>query len=101
MLVGTRNVLMVHPNRPRISALLIDLSGTLHIGNTPTKSAPDALQRLRLTQIPLRFCSNTSSESRKDVCKRLMGMGFSFTDREVWTSLRAVSELLRKRNLTR
>lgn len=47
----------------RLRALLIDLSGTLHVDSTPTKDAANALKRLRSNGIVLRFVSNTSKES--------------------------------------
>lgn len=56
-----------HPADPsawRLRALLVDLSGTLHIGSQPTRSAAEAIERLREAGILLRFVSNTSKESR-------------------------------------
>ena len=48
----------------KLKALLIDLSGTLHVGNQPTPGAAEALKRLRDSGLPLRFISNTTKESR-------------------------------------
>lgn len=99
-------------SRPPIRALLIDLSGNLHIGSTPTPRAVDALKRLRYARpaIPFRFCSNTSKESTDDVIKRLKKIGFEVnefgsnierTGKEVWTSVGAVGQLLKARGLKR
>jgi hypothetical protein len=41
----------------KLTALLIDLSGTLHIGDEPTKGAVRSLQRLRDANFPFRFWS--------------------------------------------
>jgi len=41
--------------RRRIRALLIDLSGTLHVGAEPIAGAANAIQRLRDHHIPFRF----------------------------------------------
>jgi hypothetical protein len=109
--------------RPRIRALLIDLSGTLHVGSTPTPGAVKALSRLRQhgnatgapnqdygTSIPFRFCSNTSKEGRTELEQRMRSMGFELADtkdvdagqgREMWTSLGGVSSLLQRRGLAR
>ena len=98
--------------RPFIRAILIDLSGTLHIGNTPTPGAVEALHRLRhaASAPPFRFCSNTSKESGVALGGRLRGMGFEVRAesasccgdvREVWTSVGAVRRRVEERGLKR
>lgn len=90
--------------RPHISALLIDLSGTLHIDKMPTKNSKEALQKLRLANIPFRFCSNTSKESTESLYHRLSAMGFNpdmDSKREIWTSLGALKSRLKVDGLTR
>ena len=88
-----------------IRAILIDLSGTLHIESTPLPGAIRALQRLRASGIPFRFCSNTSKESTSSLCQKLRRIGFDIppeTERkEVWTSVGAVRQLLVDRGLKR
>lgn len=88
-----------------IRALLIDLSGTLHTESTPLPGAIQALQRLRASGIPFRFCSNTSKESTSSLCQKLRRIGFDIpqeTERkEVWTSVGAVRQLLEDRGLKR
>ncbi|EKM58762.1 uncharacterized protein PHACADRAFT_87446 [Phanerochaete carnosa HHB-10118-sp] len=107
--------------RPPIRALLIDISGTLHVGSQPVPGAVHALSLLRYNRlpdgsrissskpVPFRFCSNTSKESRNELEARLRGMSFELRSdtrnsaagdgREMWTSLGAVSGLLQKRGL--
>ncbi|THH09960.1 hypothetical protein EW145_g1661 [Phellinidium pouzarii] len=87
--------------RPKIRALLIDLSGTLHIGSSATPFAIDALKRIRETGIDIRFCSNTSKESAKDLRLRLRNIGFDVHDGELWTSLCALKDVVKARNLQR
>ena len=41
-----------------LKAILLDLSGTLHVGSTPTPGAVAALGRLRRAQLPIRFWSD-------------------------------------------
>lgn len=48
----------------RLRALLIDLSGTVHVGDAATPNAAQALDKLRKAGVALRFVSNTSKESR-------------------------------------
>ncbi|KAI5121747.1 hypothetical protein M0805_009036 [Coniferiporia weirii] len=88
--------------RPAIRAVLIDLSGTLHIGSTPTPSAINALKRVREESgITIRFCSNTSKESTNDLRTRLNNIGFDVKDGELWTSLGALKDVVRTKNLRR
>ncbi|KAH9072908.1 HAD-like domain-containing protein [Lactarius deliciosus] len=75
--------------RPAIRALLIDLSGTVHVATQPTPGSPDAIQRLRASSIPFRFCSNTSKESTAALRDKLARMGIETRDNEVNSLLRA------------
>ncbi|KAF9478452.1 HAD-like protein [Pholiota conissans] len=101
--------------RPPILALLLDISGTLQIGSSPTKNAVDAFHRLRQSSIPFRLCSNSSKESTAALITRLdkMGFGISGADtdirnkvndkvgqrRVVWTSIGAVAQMVRDMGL--
>ncbi|KAJ7073507.1 haloacid dehalogenase-like hydrolase domain-containing protein 2 [Mycena belliarum] len=92
--------------RPTLRALLIDISGTLHVGQKPTPSAVDAFRRLQASDIPYRLCSNTSKESTRDVSDRLRGLGFDVPSsdegpRTVWTSIGAVRRVLRDMDIRR
>ncbi|KAH9042652.1 HAD-like domain-containing protein [Lactarius pseudohatsudake] len=87
--------------RPAIRALLIDLSGTVHVATQPTPGSPDAIQRLRASSIPFRFCSNTSKESTATLRDKLARMGIETRDNEVWTSIGAVNSLLRAKGVQR
>jgi hypothetical protein len=105
--------------RPPLAALLLDLSGTLHVGSAPTPRAVQALQRLREAGVPFRFCSNTSKEGKAELAERLRGMGFEVLTRhhpgpgslanrgdaggeeELWTSLGAVGEAVRRLDVQR
>lgn len=103
---------MLVKTRPPISALLIDVSGNLHVGSEPTPGAVDALHRLISMGFPLRLCSNTSKESTLDLVKRLDELGFGISkaqtsmtqvgpdgshtpSRLVWTSIGAVAQALK------
>ncbi|KAG2134874.1 HAD-like domain-containing protein [Suillus bovinus] len=91
-------------SRPKIRALLIDISGTLMIGSTPTQQATQALAELRRSKFPYRFCSNTSKESTSVLQKRMIDAGFDVQtgeSPELWTSLKAVRSLIRSRGLKR
>ncbi|KZT62386.1 hypothetical protein CALCODRAFT_446211, partial [Calocera cornea HHB12733] len=85
------------PSLKHIKALLIDLSGTLHVGDEPTPRAADALDRLRTAGVPFRLCSNTTKESETDLLERLKRIGFRVEGHEVLTSLMAARQLVQER----
>lgn len=93
------------PTRPHLRALLVDLSGTLHVGDEPTPGAVHALGRLRAANVPFRLCSNTSKESTESIRKRLEAMGFSGEGRirseELWTSIGVIGGVLEGRGIQR
>lgn len=84
--------------------LLIDLSGTLHIGDQACPGAISALNRLfsskpikeKCLDVKVRFCSNTTKESKEDLQKRLIRIGFDenvMKKDRIMTSLQACIEL--------
>ncbi|KAF8838162.1 HAD-like protein [Paxillus ammoniavirescens] len=75
--------------RVPIRALLIDISGTLLIGSSPTPGAAWALSRLREARVPFRFCSNTSKESTAAVHQKMVEAGLDAKLPELWTSIGA------------
>ncbi|KIK41473.1 hypothetical protein CY34DRAFT_24356 [Suillus luteus UH-Slu-Lm8-n1] len=90
--------------RPKIRALLIDISGTLMLGSAPTQRAVQALATLRRHGFPFRFCSNTSQESTSVLQKRMVEAGFDMQggdSQELWTSLNAVQRHIQRRGLKR
>ncbi|GAA5854199.1 hypothetical protein JCM8547_001732 [Rhodosporidiobolus lusitaniae] len=82
-----------------LRALLIDLSGTLHVGDKATPGAVQAVKRLREDGVVLRFMSNTSKESRPSLLNRMKKMDLDVREEELFTSLSVVRDLVVKRNL--
>jgi len=105
--------------RPQITGVLIDVSGTLHVGSTPTPGAVDAFRKLQENSIPFRLCSNTSKESTASLVSRLDSLGFKGLERAgkvhpksdngkalrnsrlVWTSIGAVAQVTHELGLKR
>ncbi|XP_077479409.1 haloacid dehalogenase-like hydrolase domain-containing protein 2 [Stigmatopora argus] len=83
-------------SRPNLKAVLIDLSGTLHIEDTAVPGAQDALTRLRQASVSIKFVTNTTKESKKDLLKRLQRLKFDIQEKEIFTSLSATRRLLEK-----
>lgn len=83
----------------RIGAILIDLSGTIHVDDTVLPGAIEALKRLRASDVKIKFVTNTTKESKRVLHERLIRIGFQIKVDEIFTSLTAARQLLDKRNL--
>ncbi|KAF4513954.1 UNVERIFIED_CONTAM: hypothetical protein B566_EDAN018190 [Ephemera danica] len=82
-----------------VKAVLIDLSGTLHIENTAIAGAVEALERLRGSGLPVKFVTNTTKESSRVLHSRLVNLGFRVDKDEIYSSLRAARRLIDERKL--
>ncbi|XP_018604208.1 haloacid dehalogenase-like hydrolase domain-containing protein 2 [Scleropages formosus] len=75
--------------RRRLKAVLIDLSGTLHVEDSAVPGAQEALARLRRAPVSVRFVTNTTKECRRMLVERLHGLDFHIEEHEIFTSLSA------------
>ena len=79
-----------------IRAVLIDLSGTIHIED---QCIEGALQSIRILMnhpnFQVHFVSNTTKQSRQSLLKGLNALGFNITSEHVTTSLSASIDLLK------
>ncbi|OQR74319.1 haloacid dehalogenase hydrolase domain-containing protein 2-like [Tropilaelaps mercedesae] len=82
-----------------IRVVLIDLSGTLHVGDKATRDAPAALKRLREVGVKIRFVTNTTKESSTKLHSRLLALGFDIDRNEIFSSLIAARDYVRKHQL--
>ncbi|CAG8497129.1 6563_t:CDS:2 [Acaulospora morrowiae] len=82
-----------------IRGVLIDLSGTLHVGDKACEGAVSGLKKLRQAAIPFRFCTNTTKESCSTLLRKLSKMGFEVHRNEFFTSLTASRNLILSRGL--
>jgi HAD superfamily hydrolase (TIGR01458 family) len=83
-----------------IRAVLLDLSGTLHIGDKPIPGALEAVQRLQShPNLQVRFLTNTSKSSSEELVKQLTSMGFSVEPEHLITSVLATRKYLQRNNL--
>ena len=88
-----------------VRAVLVDLSGTVHVGPALLPGAREAVDLLReskvpsgtrttfTTQVPFMFVTNNSKESAGRVVERLGAAGLQVAEREVFTSLSAARSL--------
>uniref|UniRef100_A0A8C2X894 Haloacid dehalogenase-like hydrolase domain-containing protein 2 n=1 Tax=Cyclopterus lumpus TaxID=8103 RepID=A0A8C2X894_CYCLU len=85
--------------RRALKAVLIDLSGTLHVEDTAVPGAQDALNRLRQASVAVKFVTNTTKESKRNLLERLHRLNFDLQEKEIFTSLSAARSLLEQEQL--
>uniref|UniRef100_A0A8C4GT58 Haloacid dehalogenase-like hydrolase domain-containing protein 2 n=1 Tax=Dicentrarchus labrax TaxID=13489 RepID=A0A8C4GT58_DICLA len=83
--------------RRALKAVLIDLSGTLHIEDMAVPGAQDALNRLRQASVAVKFVTNTTKESKRNLLERLQRLNFDVKEKEIFTSLSAARSLLEQK----
>ncbi|KAG0325978.1 Haloacid dehalogenase-like hydrolase domain-containing protein 2 [Podila humilis] len=82
-----------------IRGVLIDVSGTVHVADQAIPGASKALDKLRASGIPFRFCTNTTQTSGETLANKLQGLGFNVNREEIFTSLSACKQLVQSRKL--
>lgn len=55
--------------------------------------------RLRSAPLTVRFVTNTTKESKRDLLERLTGLGFDIAEHEIFTSLTAARNLLEQQQV--
>ncbi len=70
---------------PATKGVLLDLGGVVYVGSTPIKGALEAIERLRNAGLPLRFITNTTRRSRRQVIADLDRMGVRVSESELLT----------------
>ena len=70
---------MRHP--PQL--IMLDLDGTLYVGNQPIAGALECLRHLRERGIQLRFLTNTTTKSQAQLVAQLRTMGFEVAAEEL------------------
>uniref|UniRef100_A0A8C0VE07 Haloacid dehalogenase-like hydrolase domain-containing protein 2 n=44 Tax=Passeriformes TaxID=9126 RepID=A0A8C0VE07_CYACU len=85
--------------RRALKAVLVDLNGTLHVEDSAVPGAQEALKRLRSAPVTVRFVTNTTKESKRDLLERLTGLGFDIAEHEIFTSLTAARNLLEQQQV--
>ena len=80
-----------------IKGLLLDLDGTLYVGEEPVPGAREAVQRLKAAGLALRYVTNTTRMPRRAVVEGLRALGFEATEDKVFTPARAAARLMRNK----
>src|SRR5437870_2796714 len=88
----------IHDSRieGRIEAVLLDLSGTIHIEDECVVGALEAVTSLMSnSSLKVHFVSNTTLQSRHSLMKRLRTFGFHINSEQITTSLSVSIEILK------
>ena len=77
--------------RLRLAGLLIDLDGTLYVGDEPIPGAREAIDLLKASGFALGYVTNTTRKPRRLVRERLLALGFEVEEPEIFTPARAAA----------
>jgi HAD superfamily hydrolase (TIGR01458 family) len=82
----------------RVRGLLLDLDGTLYVDEAPVEGAREAVERLRSSDLALRYVTNTTRRPRRAVREHLRALGFEVEEAEIFTPARAAAGLIGERS---
>jgi HAD superfamily hydrolase (TIGR01458 family) len=77
-----------------MAAILLDIDGVLHVSGEPINGAAVAVRRLRDDGHRLRFVTNNTTQSRRELVDDLRSMGFELEDDELQTTAIAAARVL-------
>ncbi|MFH1499909.1 MAG: TIGR01458 family HAD-type hydrolase [Verrucomicrobiota bacterium] len=86
---------------PSFKGLLLDLDGTLYVGDSPLPGAVDALNRIHSAGTPVRFLTNTTSKPRSAIIAHARDLGLSIDPRHLYTPPMVARDLLLAAGRTR
>jgi HAD superfamily hydrolase (TIGR01458 family) len=78
----------------RVRGVLLDLDGTLYVGDSPIEGAREAVARLEGCGFPYRYITNTTREPRCAVAEKLRALGFPADEDRILTPAVAARVLL-------
>jgi HAD superfamily hydrolase (TIGR01458 family) len=84
-----------------IRGLVVDLDGTLYVGDEALPGAREALGKLRAAGVPMRFLTNTTSKPLRAIMAKLDAMDFGIDGAHVFTAPRVAARVLRGRGVRR
>jgi HAD superfamily hydrolase (TIGR01458 family) len=77
-----------------MAAILLDVDGVLHVSGEPIPGAVDAVRRLRADGHRIRFVTNSTTMSRRQLGESLRSLGFAIEDEELQTTGDVASRVL-------
>ena len=83
----------------KFGGVLLDLGGVVYVGSRPIEVALDAIKRLRAAGIPLRFITNTTRRSHRQMIADLAHLGLEVPAGELITPAMMARRYLKKNGL--
>lgn len=77
-----------------LKGLLIDLDGTLYVGEEPIDGAREAIEKLESADLTLRYVTNTTRKPRRVIHEHLDSLGFEVEERQIFTPAIAAARLI-------
>jgi HAD superfamily hydrolase (TIGR01458 family) len=77
-----------------IEGILLDLDGTLYVGEEPLPGAREAVEALKASGLALRYVTNTTRMPRRAVVERMQKLGFVAEEGEIITPAWAASRVI-------
>lgn len=77
---------------------MLDLDGTLYVGEQPVAGAGEAVGALKASGLTLRYVTNTTRVPRRAVVERMQKLGFLAEEGEVFTPAWAAARLIEGRS---
>ena len=78
----------------RLRGLLVDLDGTLYVGDEPVEGARVAMGELESSGLVIRYVTNTTRKPRRAVRDHLVSVGFKVEEAEIFTPASAAAALI-------
>lgn len=82
-----------------VRGLVLDLDGTMYVGDTVISGAPATIDRLRSAGLGIRFATNTTRLSRRALVERLRRLGIDAAIEDLVTAPVAAANWLRARRI--
>jgi HAD superfamily hydrolase (TIGR01458 family) len=98
--MGTSSVQERSDSATGICGVLLDLGGVIYVGNSPIEGALAAVEHLRDAGLPLRFITNTTRRSKRQVMADLREMGLHVSSDELLTPALLARDYLEKHMLS-
>ena len=86
---------------PRTDACIVDLDGTLYVGDEAIPGAASAVSKIRASGVRLRFATNTTRRPRSALVMRLAAMGIQVDSDELFTAPVAAARWLARQGARR
>lgn len=79
-----------------IEGFIIDLDGTVYLGDTPIDGADDFFRMLEQNEIPYLLLTNNSTQTPLKIANKLKSMGIRVRPEHIYTSAMATADFLQK-----